>query len=84
MPSSIDPILELLWDVRSYQEDDSVPVCIHCRYDAVLQTFYAEQTKHCGLDSTLAVTEGRLTLLEFKLVQSCRIQAPDPRLTFSS
>uniref|UniRef100_A0A7N5K1F9 protein-tyrosine-phosphatase n=1 Tax=Ailuropoda melanoleuca TaxID=9646 RepID=A0A7N5K1F9_AILME len=30
VPSSIDPILELIWDVRSYQEDDSVPICIHC------------------------------------------------------
>ncbi|XP_003268048.1 tyrosine-protein phosphatase non-receptor type 22 isoform X4 [Nomascus leucogenys] len=30
VPSSIDPILELIWDVRCYQEDDSVPICIHC------------------------------------------------------
>uniref|UniRef100_A0A8C7AMN9 protein-tyrosine-phosphatase n=1 Tax=Neovison vison TaxID=452646 RepID=A0A8C7AMN9_NEOVI len=30
VPSSIDPILELIWDVRSYQEDVSVPICIHC------------------------------------------------------
>ncbi|XP_063481837.1 tyrosine-protein phosphatase non-receptor type 22 isoform X34 [Symphalangus syndactylus] len=30
VPSSIDPILELVWDVRCYQEDDSVPICIHC------------------------------------------------------
>uniref|UniRef100_A0A673VUA4 protein-tyrosine-phosphatase n=1 Tax=Suricata suricatta TaxID=37032 RepID=A0A673VUA4_SURSU len=30
VPSSIEPILELIWDVRSYQEDSSVPVCIHC------------------------------------------------------
>nr|XP_015102977.1 tyrosine-protein phosphatase non-receptor type 22 isoform X1 [Vicugna pacos] len=30
VPSSIDPILELIWDVRCYQEDNSVPVCIHC------------------------------------------------------
>uniref|UniRef100_A0A4X1T2U7 protein-tyrosine-phosphatase n=1 Tax=Sus scrofa TaxID=9823 RepID=A0A4X1T2U7_PIG len=30
VPSSIDPILELIWDVRSYQEDNSVPICIHC------------------------------------------------------
>lgn len=34
MPSSIDPILELIWDVRCYQDSDSVPICIHCRYDA--------------------------------------------------
>ncbi|XP_055995129.1 tyrosine-protein phosphatase non-receptor type 22 isoform X2 [Sorex fumeus] len=30
VPSSIDPILELIWDVRCYQEDDGVPLCIHC------------------------------------------------------
>uniref|UniRef100_A0A8C9B8M9 protein-tyrosine-phosphatase n=1 Tax=Phocoena sinus TaxID=42100 RepID=A0A8C9B8M9_PHOSS len=30
VPSSIDPILELIWDVRCYQEDNSVPICIHC------------------------------------------------------
>uniref|UniRef100_A0A8C8ZRS4 protein-tyrosine-phosphatase n=1 Tax=Prolemur simus TaxID=1328070 RepID=A0A8C8ZRS4_PROSS len=30
VPSSIDPILELIWDVRCYQEDDSVPICVHC------------------------------------------------------
>ncbi|XP_017379751.1 tyrosine-protein phosphatase non-receptor type 22 [Cebus imitator] len=30
VPSSIDPILELIWDIRCYQEDDSVPICIHC------------------------------------------------------
>uniref|UniRef100_F7AFT4 protein-tyrosine-phosphatase n=1 Tax=Callithrix jacchus TaxID=9483 RepID=F7AFT4_CALJA len=30
VPSSTDPILELIWDIRCYQEDDSVPICIHC------------------------------------------------------
>ncbi|XP_012789888.1 tyrosine-protein phosphatase non-receptor type 22 isoform X2 [Sorex araneus] len=30
VPSSIDPILELIWDVRCYQEDDEAPLCIHC------------------------------------------------------
>ncbi|MBZ3884981.1 Tyrosine-protein phosphatase non-receptor type 22, partial [Sciurus carolinensis] len=30
VPSSIDPILELIWDMRCYQEDDNVPICIHC------------------------------------------------------
>lgn len=36
VPSSIDPILELIWDVRCFQEDDSAPICIHCRYDALV------------------------------------------------
>ncbi|XP_062962284.1 tyrosine-protein phosphatase non-receptor type 22 isoform X4 [Cynocephalus volans] len=30
VPSSINPILELIWDVRCYQKDNSVPICIHC------------------------------------------------------
>ncbi|KAG8517647.1 Tyrosine-protein phosphatase non-receptor type 22, partial [Galemys pyrenaicus] len=30
VPASIDPILELIWDMRCYQADDSVPVCVHC------------------------------------------------------
>ncbi|GAB0200005.1 lysine-specific demethylase 9 [Grus japonensis] len=30
VPSSIDPILELIGEIRCYQPDDSVPICIHC------------------------------------------------------
>ncbi|NWQ82170.1 PTN22 phosphatase, partial [Columbina picui] len=30
VPSSIDPILELIAEIRCYQPDDSVPICIHC------------------------------------------------------
>ncbi|XP_052035548.1 tyrosine-protein phosphatase non-receptor type 22 isoform X2 [Apodemus sylvaticus] len=30
VPSSIDPILQLIWDMRCYQDDDCVPICIHC------------------------------------------------------
>lgn len=32
VPSSIDPILELISEIRCYQPDDSVPICIHCRW----------------------------------------------------
>lgn len=32
VPSSIEPILELIRDIRCYQPDDRVPVCIHCRW----------------------------------------------------
>uniref|UniRef100_A0A8C3NVR7 protein-tyrosine-phosphatase n=1 Tax=Cyanoderma ruficeps TaxID=181631 RepID=A0A8C3NVR7_9PASS len=31
VPSSIEPILQLVRDIRCYQPDDRVPVCIHCR-----------------------------------------------------
>ncbi|XP_043572272.1 tyrosine-protein phosphatase non-receptor type 22-like isoform X1 [Chiloscyllium plagiosum] len=30
IPSSIDPILELIKDMRSYQPHDDNPICIHC------------------------------------------------------
>ncbi|KAL2295444.1 hypothetical protein Nmel_017857 [Mimus melanotis] len=30
VPSSIEPILELVRDIRCYQPEDRVPVCIHC------------------------------------------------------
>ncbi|KAI1230941.1 Tyrosine-protein phosphatase non-receptor type 22, partial [Lamprotornis superbus] len=30
VPSSIEPILELIRDIRCYQPEDRVPVCIHC------------------------------------------------------
>ncbi|NXY51402.1 PTN22 phosphatase, partial [Ceuthmochares aereus] len=30
IPSSIDPILELITEIRCYQQDDSVPICVHC------------------------------------------------------
>lgn len=32
VPSSIDPILELISEIRCYQPDDSIPICIHCRW----------------------------------------------------
>uniref|UniRef100_A0A7M4FAS9 protein-tyrosine-phosphatase n=1 Tax=Crocodylus porosus TaxID=8502 RepID=A0A7M4FAS9_CROPO len=31
VPSSINPILELIWEMRCYQADDSIPICVHCR-----------------------------------------------------
>ncbi|XP_041050681.1 tyrosine-protein phosphatase non-receptor type 22-like isoform X2 [Carcharodon carcharias] len=30
VPSSIDPILELIKDMRNYQPHDDIPICIHC------------------------------------------------------
>lgn len=31
VPDSIPPILEMLQDMRVFQEQDDVPICIHCR-----------------------------------------------------
>ncbi|XP_067863833.1 tyrosine-protein phosphatase non-receptor type 22-like isoform X2 [Heptranchias perlo] len=30
IPSSIDPILEMIKDMRDYQPHDDIPICIHC------------------------------------------------------
>ncbi|XP_078098138.1 tyrosine-protein phosphatase non-receptor type 22-like isoform X2 [Mustelus asterias] len=30
VPSTIDPILELIKDMRNYQSHDDIPICIHC------------------------------------------------------
>ncbi|XP_077622972.1 tyrosine-protein phosphatase non-receptor type 22 isoform X1 [Crocuta crocuta] len=73
VPSSIDPILELLWDVRSYQEDDSVPVCIHC-------------SAGCGRTGVICAIDYTWMLLKdgiipenfsvFSLIQEMRTQRP--------
>jgi len=31
VPDSIPPILELLQDMRIYQDHEELPICIHCR-----------------------------------------------------
>uniref|UniRef100_UPI00398EA916 tyrosine-protein phosphatase non-receptor type 22-like isoform X2 n=1 Tax=Pristiophorus japonicus TaxID=55135 RepID=UPI00398EA916 len=30
IPSSLDPILEMIKDMRHYQPDDNIPICVHC------------------------------------------------------
>ncbi|XP_043932098.1 tyrosine-protein phosphatase non-receptor type 22 [Protopterus annectens] len=30
VPEAIDPILEMIWEVRSLQDNESAPLCIHC------------------------------------------------------
>ncbi|XP_006895763.1 PREDICTED: tyrosine-protein phosphatase non-receptor type 22 [Elephantulus edwardii] len=73
VPSSIDPILELIWDVRCYQEDNSVPLCIHC-------------SAGCGRTGVICAIDYTWVLLKdgiipenfniFHLIQEMRTQRP--------
>nr|XP_019585935.1 PREDICTED: tyrosine-protein phosphatase non-receptor type 22 isoform X4 [Rhinolophus sinicus] len=73
VPSSIDPILELIWDVRCCQADDSVPICIHC-------------SAGCGRTGVICAIDYTWMLLKdgiipenfsvFSLIQEMRTQRP--------
>ncbi|XP_004641749.1 tyrosine-protein phosphatase non-receptor type 22 [Octodon degus] len=73
VPSSLDPILELIWDMRCYQEDDSVPICIHC-------------SAGCGRTGVICAIDYTWMLLKdgiipenfsvFSLIQEMRTQRP--------
>ncbi|KGL96104.1 Tyrosine-protein phosphatase non-receptor type 22 [Charadrius vociferus] len=73
VPSSIDPILELISEIRRYQPDDSVPICIHC-------------SAGCGRTGVICVIDYTQKLLKdgivpvnfsiFSLIQEMRTQRP--------
>ncbi|KAM6370160.1 LOW QUALITY PROTEIN: tyrosine-protein phosphatase non-receptor type 22 [Pluvialis apricaria] len=73
VPSSIDPILELIGEIRCYQPDDSVPICIHC-------------SAGCGRTGVICVIDYTQKLLKdgivpvnfsiFSLIQEMRTQRP--------
>ncbi|XP_062365789.1 tyrosine-protein phosphatase non-receptor type 22 [Cinclus cinclus] len=73
VPSSIEPILELVRDIRCYQPDDKVPVCIHC-------------SAGCGRTGVICAVDYTQKLLKdgilpvnfsvFSLIQEMRTQRP--------
>ncbi|KAK6471962.1 tyrosine-protein phosphatase non-receptor type 22-like isoform X1 [Huso huso] len=68
VPSSIDPMLEMIWEMRSYQEHDDVPLCIHCRTGAI-----------CAIDYTWKLLNNGIipeNFSVFDLVQEMRTQRP--------
>ncbi|XP_021489887.2 tyrosine-protein phosphatase non-receptor type 22 [Meriones unguiculatus] len=73
VPSSVDPILELIWDIRCYQEDHCAPVCVHC-------------SAGCGRTGVICAIDYTWMLLKdgiipenfsvFNLIQEMRTQRP--------
>ncbi|XP_031421917.1 tyrosine-protein phosphatase non-receptor type 22 isoform X2 [Clupea harengus] len=73
VPDSIPPILELLQEMRGYQEQDNIPICIHC-------------SAGCGRTGALCAIDYTWNLLKrqcipenfsiFDLVQDMRTQRP--------
>nr|XP_006118848.1 tyrosine-protein phosphatase non-receptor type 22 [Pelodiscus sinensis] len=73
VPSSISPILELIWDMRCYQADDDIPICIHC-------------SAGCGRTGVICAIDYTWKLLKdgivpenfsiFSLIQEMRTQRP--------
>ncbi|KAJ0064711.1 hypothetical protein NL108_012321 [Boleophthalmus pectinirostris] len=73
VPDSIPPILDMLQEMRSYQDHDDTPICIHC-------------SAGCGRTGVLCVIDYTWNLLKnqmirpdfniFELVQNMRTQRP--------
>ncbi|XP_038235992.1 tyrosine-protein phosphatase non-receptor type 22 isoform X3 [Dermochelys coriacea] len=73
VPSSINPILKLIWEMRCYQADDNIPICIHC-------------SAGCGRTGVICAIDYTWKLLKdgivpenfsiFSLVQEMRTQRP--------
>lgn len=73
VPDSIPPILDLLLEMRSYQEHDDTPICIHC-------------SAGCGRTGALCVIDYTWNLLKkqmitsdfsiYNMVQNMRTQRP--------
>ncbi|XP_028265854.1 tyrosine-protein phosphatase non-receptor type 22 isoform X2 [Parambassis ranga] len=73
VPDSIPPILEMLQEMRSYQDHDDIPICIHC-------------SAGCGRTGALCVIDYTWNLLRkqmitpdfsiYDLVQDMRTQRP--------
>ncbi|XP_010215139.1 PREDICTED: tyrosine-protein phosphatase non-receptor type 22 [Tinamus guttatus] len=73
VPSSIDPILELICEIRCYQPDDNVPVCIHCSAGC------GRTGVICAIDYTQKLLKDGIVPVNFSifsLIQEMRTQRP--------
>ncbi|XP_066191736.1 tyrosine-protein phosphatase non-receptor type 22 [Sylvia atricapilla] len=73
IPSSIEPILQLIRDIRCYQPDDRVPVCIHCSAGC------GRTGVICAIDYTQKLLKDGIVPVNFSvfsLIQEMRTQRP--------
>ncbi|XP_068015532.1 tyrosine-protein phosphatase non-receptor type 22 isoform X1 [Melanerpes formicivorus] len=73
IPSSIDPILELTSEIRCYQPDDNVPLCIHCSAGC------GRTGVICAIDYTQKLLRDGIVPVNFSifsLIQEMRTQRP--------
>ncbi|XP_069731983.1 tyrosine-protein phosphatase non-receptor type 22 [Phaenicophaeus curvirostris] len=73
IPSSIDPILELISEIRCYQLDDSVPICVHCSAGC------GRTGVICAVDYTQKLLRDGIVPVNFSifnLMQEMRTQRP--------
>ncbi|XP_030321385.1 tyrosine-protein phosphatase non-receptor type 22 isoform X1 [Calypte anna] len=73
VPSSIDPILEFISDIRCYQPGDSVPVCIHCSAGC------GRTGVLCAIDYTQKLLRDGIVPVNFSIfsvIQEMRTQRP--------
>ncbi|KAJ8372662.1 hypothetical protein AAFF_G00280340 [Aldrovandia affinis] len=73
VPDTIPPILELLQEMRSYQEHEDVPICIHCSAGC------GRTGVLCAIDYTWKLLRNQMIPEDFSifdLVQDMRTQRP--------
>ncbi|XP_038676656.1 tyrosine-protein phosphatase non-receptor type 22-like isoform X1 [Scyliorhinus canicula] len=73
IPSSIDPILELIKDMRNYQSHDDIPICIHCSAGC------GRTGVICAIDYTWKLLKDGIVPENFSiydLIQEMRTQRP--------
>ncbi|KAG9332689.1 hypothetical protein JZ751_014787 [Albula glossodonta] len=73
VPDSIPPILELLQEMRSYQEHDDIPICIHCSAGC------GRTGALCAIDYTWKLLRNQMITENFSifdLIQDMRTQRP--------
>ncbi|NWR77668.1 PTN22 phosphatase, partial [Centropus unirufus] len=73
IPSSIDPILELIGGIRRCQPDDSVPICVHCSAGC------GRTGVICAVDYTQKLLKDGIVPVNFSifsLMQEMRTQRP--------